>query len=351
MSEKIRIGLIGCGSQGRYLSEAAAAAGQAELVACADPNPEAARRAVELTGYRKAYDSAADLLDQADVDAVVVATIHDQLQPMAMAAVRAGKHVLVEKPMALNAADGQALVDAAKEAGVNLMVGYSLRFQPERIRVKELLDAGAVGDLAHVLAGQCIGGMGGWLGQRAHGGGPLLYVGVHCLDFVLWTVDRPVERVFAEVNMKDGADTDVEADAMFTIRFAGGVVAQVVTSQRMGGRYGWYDAIGSAGRVRTEWESPNVFVESRNLPEYSLPTTIETPATYGHPPHDPEAVSRLNSYKYIRTWACELSEFIASIREGRPPLSPGEDGVRVLQVCDAVFESGRTGQPVSLAAG
>ncbi len=346
MSDKMKIGLIGCGSQGRYLSEAAAATGQAELLACADLKPEAASNAVKLTGYQEAYDSAEELLDKADVDAVIVATIHDQLQPMAMAAIQAGKHVLVEKPMALNAADGQALVDAAKKAKRNLMVGYSLRFQAERIRVKQLLDQGAVGDMAHVIAGQCIGNMGGWLGQRGHGGGPLLYVGVHCLDFVLWTVGLPVQRVFAEVNMKDGEDTDVEADAMFTIRFDGGVVAQVVTSQRMGGRYGWYDAIGSAGRVRTEWESPNIFVESRNLPEYSLPTTIEVPATYGHPPHEREAVSRLNSYKYIRTWAAELSEFITSIREARPPLVSGEDGVRVLQVCDAVFASADSGQTV-----
>ena len=246
MSDRIKIGLIGCGSQGRYLSEAAAVTGQAELSACADVLPEAASRAVKLTGYQEAYDSAEDMLDKADIEAVLVATSHDQLQPLAMAAVEAGKHVLVEKPMALNAADGQTLVDAAKKAKVNLMVGYSLRFQPERIRVKQLLDQGAVGDVAHVLAGQCIGSMGGWLGKRDFGGGPLLYVGVHCLDYVLWTVDRPVQRVFAEVHMKEGEDTDVEADAMFTIRFDGGVVAQVVTSQRMGGRYGWYDAIGSS---------------------------------------------------------------------------------------------------------
>jgi xylulokinase len=120
----------GPGVTGRVSEEAAAATGQAELVACADPKPEAASNAVKFTGYQEAYDSAEELLEKAEVEAVIVATIHDQLQPMAMAAIQAGKHVLVEKPMARNAADGQALVDAAKKAKRNLMVGYSLRFSP-----------------------------------------------------------------------------------------------------------------------------------------------------------------------------------------------------------------------------
>jgi len=346
MADKMRIGLIGSGSQGRYLSEAASLSGEAELVACADPNPEATQATVELCGYQGAYSSAEEMLEKADIDAVIVATIHDQLQPMTMAAIKAGKHVLAEKPMALNAADGQALVDAAKEAGVNLMVGYTLRYAPARIRMRELLDQEAVGDMCHIIAGQLIGNMGGWLGEQGHGGGPLFYVGTHVIDNVLWVANRPAERVYAEVNWKDGCD--VEADAMLTIRFEGGLVAHVTTSQRMGGRYGWLDVVGSAGRIRAEWESHQLYVESQKIEAYRQPTVVEMPATFGHPAYLPNAVSRISGYKYTRDWGAEIMEFITSIREGRQPAVPGEDGVHVLQICDAVFESAKTGKPVEI---
>ena len=346
MTDKMRIGLIGCGSQGRYLSEAAGLSGEAELVACADPKEEAAQATAELCGYRETYADAHEMLATADMDAVIVATIHDQLQPMALAAVQAGKHVLVEKPMALNAADGQALVDAAKHAGVNLMVGYTLRYAPARIKMKDLLDQGAVGDMAHIIAGQIIGSMGGWLGDKAHGGGPVFYVGTHVIDQVMWVADRPAERVYAEVNWKEQGG--VEADAMLTIRFERGLVAHVSTSQRMGGRYGWLDVIGSAGRIRAEWESHQLYVESRQLAPYAHPTLIELPAMAGHPPYLPSATARISGFRYVRDWGAEIMEFITSIREGRSPAVPGEHGVRVLQICDAVFESARTGTPVDL---
>ncbi len=346
MADAIRFGLIGCGGQGGYLSEAAGITGQARLVACADIDAERAKQFAAQFGYAEWYGNAAEMLDEAAIDAVIVATSHDQLQPAAMDAVRAGKHALVEKPMALNAADGRALVDAAREADARLMVGYTLRFLPERQEMRRLLDAGAVGEIAHITGGQLIGRMGGWLGDRSRGGGPLYYVGSHALDFVLWMAGRPVERVFAEVNWAE--DGSVELDASATIRCEGGLVAQLITSQRMGGRYGWCDVIGSAGRLRTVWESPEVYVESRAMPEYANPTRIEVPATAHHPAFPPEAGARLSGFKYVRSWGAEIVEFIEAIREGRDPSISGEDAVRVLQVIDAIFASDESGCPVEV---
>jgi predicted dehydrogenase len=351
MSNALRFGLIGCGSQGRYLSEAASITGQAELCACADVNPEAAQRAVALNGYAKAYDDYREMLAAERLAAVIVATTHDQLQPVAMAAVEAGVHALVEKPMALTAADGRALVEAARARGVKIAVGYTLRFMPERVHMKKLLEEGAVGDLAHVFAGQLIGGMGGWLGDRARGGGPLFYIGTHVLDQVLWVVGSRAERVFAEVNRVAQATSPadaVEADASVTIRFEGGVVAQVCCSQRMGGRYGWLDVVGSAGRVRAEWESNCLYVESHRPGAPPYPATIEVPADAYHPAYSPEATARLTGFRYIRAWAAELTDFVGAIREDRDPRASGEDGLQVLEITDAVFESERTGAPVAL---
>jgi predicted dehydrogenase len=345
MGDPLRFGLIGSGSQGRYLSEALAMTGQASLVACADPSPEARAAAARECGWGAAYSDYRELLAQAPVDAVIVATVHDQLQPAARAAVQAGKHLFVEKPMALNAADGEALVQAARAAGRRLMVGFTLRFMPERILMKRLLDVGAIGEVVHVVAGQLIGAIGGWLGDPAHGGGPLLYIGTHVLDQVLWVVDRRAERVHAEV---EWADSGVDAGAAVTIRFAGGVTAQVLSSQRMGGRYGWLDLIGTAGRLRVEWESGELYIESGTMDAYRHPTRIEVPRTAYLPAPGPDARPRLSGVSYVRNWMAEMTEFIAAIREDRDPTVTGEDAVRVLRITDAVFASARSGAPVAL---
>jgi len=187
--------------------------------------------------------------------------------------------------------------------------------------------------------------VGGWLADPAHGGGPLLYVGTHVLDQVLWVVGSRAERVFAEVTW---AESGVEAGVDLTIRFENDVVAQVCTSQKMGGRYGWIDIIGSAGRIRTEWESNELYVESRAIEAYRHPTRIEVPMDPYLPPVERGARGSMVAVKYLRMWATELAEFCNSVLEGRAPGVTGEDGIRVLEVTDAVFESARTGGAVEL---
>jgi predicted dehydrogenase len=347
MTDRLTIGLIGCGGQGGYLSEAAAICGRAQLVACADVSHQRAAQFAEKFGYAQAYGSAEEMLQQADIDAVIVATTHDQLQPMALAAVHAGKHALVEKPMALNAKDGQVLVQAARDNDVKLMVGYTLRFLPPRLHMKTLLDEdNVVGDVCTVLAGQMIGAMGGWLGQKEHGGGPVFYVGTHALDQILWIVDVPVKRVYAEI--VDRQNGDVEAEAVASIRFGNGVIGQLVTSQRMGGRYGWLDVVGSAGRLRTEWESNELYIESRNVPQYSTPTRIQIPPGTHHPQYPQGAGARLTGFKYVRSWAAEITEFAEAIAQDRQPSVSGDDGLRALRVVDAMFKSAQECAPVDL---
>jgi len=345
MADRLRFGLIGCGSQGRYLSEALRLTGQADLVACADVKPEAARLAVNQCGYERAYTDRDEMLARADVDAVIVATTHDQLQPCAMAVVRAGRHLFVEKPMALDAAGARSIAEAAARSGVKVMVGYTLPFLATRVRMKQLLKDGAVGDIVHVLAGQIIGKMGGWLARPEHGGGPLLYIGTHVIYQVLDVVERRAERVFAEVTR---TETGVDEQCFVTVRFQAGIVAQICTSQRLGGRYGWIDVLGSAGRVRSEWESDEVFVQSSAIEAYRDPTTIRVPAESIGPNIAQGQKASVSAFDYVRAWADEFAEFMAAIKEDRDPAVTAEDGVRVLEITDAVFESGRSGGPVDL---
>jgi predicted dehydrogenase len=342
----VRFGLIGCGYQGRYLSEALALAGWGEFAACADINAEALVTTAQRCGYRDTYSDYQRMLERDDIEAVIVATTHDQLQPAALAAAQAGKHVFVEKPMALNAAKGRELVAAARQAGVRVMIDYTMRFMPARLLMKQLLDAGAIGEVVHIAAGQLIGTMGGWLADPAHGGGPVLYIGAHVLDQVLWVAGRPAERVFAEVN-RPKAD-GVEASALATIRFAGGAVGQVCCSSQLGGRYGWLDVFGTAGRMHAEWESHTLTIQSEAVDAYRDLTHIDVPVDAGLPPMDGFTKVSVVAHYYIRAWAGAMAEFVAAISEDRDPSVTGEDGVRVLEVTDAIFASGRSGQAVDL---
>jgi predicted dehydrogenase len=137
----LRIGLVGCGLHGNNLAQAVVRSDLLRLVGCADPDQDAARRAAALAPEVSVYPYVDALLQSCEVDAVVVATPHDQLTPASMAAIRAGRHVLVEKPMAMDENEAREMERAAEAAGVNCMVGYSFRFSMGRY-VHELLTAG-----------------------------------------------------------------------------------------------------------------------------------------------------------------------------------------------------------------
>ena len=123
-TDPVRVGVVGCGFQGLILAAAVMRSDSLRLVAGVDPDEEALRRVAELGASVATYGSITDLLETADVDAVVIATPHDYLAPTALAAIRAGKHVLIEKPMALDEAQAKEVEFAAASAGVTCMVGY-----------------------------------------------------------------------------------------------------------------------------------------------------------------------------------------------------------------------------------
>jgi predicted dehydrogenase len=320
--------LIGCGQHGRLLLDALAAVPGVELVACADPRPEAL---AAVPGAQVArFPDYHDLLARVELDAVIVATTHAALAPAALAALAAGRHVFCEKPLARSAAEARPVVAAAERAGRSLMVGYVLRYDPLRRRLKALLDAGAVGKIAYVLAGKGGRPHTGWLARRAEGGGQLLWVGSHLVDQVNWLLGRPAERVYAEVEWR--ADGGTDETSVFTVRYAGGILAHFDCSQATQGSYDFVEVAGSHGRVRADWRPIyRLTVQSDALLEYRDPTTVA-----------PLQEDLLGKY------TAELAEFVASVRERRPPAIGGADALRALEVLDAVVASAERGAPVTL---
>ena len=143
MSRILSVGLVGCGGQTRRnLAPAVARIASARLVSCADVDADRARQVADEFQVEKVYGGAEELLAGGGVDAIIVSVPHRYLKPVTLSAIGAGKHVFIEKPMGLNAAEGAEVVEAARQQGVVAMVGYCMRYSLSRMFIKSLLDRG-----------------------------------------------------------------------------------------------------------------------------------------------------------------------------------------------------------------
>jgi len=328
--EEIRFGLIGCGNQGRLLGRCLRDIEEARMVAVADINEGSAKKGLEETGADRYYTDYSDLLKDGDVEAVIVAVPHSLLARVSIEAAESGKHVFVEKPMGVNGREGQMVVDACRKSGVKLMVGYCLRYDETVRKMKRLIDNGAVGEVCLVTALRetPTAKWAKWLFDPKMGGGILLYLGSHLIDEVLWVVGSEAERVYGELNLHP--EYGIDETVSFTIRFKNKVLAGLNLSARTIRRIHRVSVIGPEGTVISDPFQGILEAHSRNAEEYSYPTLVKVGENLG------------------RTYVLELEEFVKAVKEDREPLITGEDGLKVLKVIDAVFESSRRGEPVTL---
>lgn len=333
---QLRVGLIGCGYQGQWLARAAAEVEAFELVAYTDPDDEAAAAVTAIASLGQRTRFAELLVQRDDIDVVFVATPHHLLQPYALQAVEAGKHVLAEKPMALNAEQAMELETAVVHSGITFMAGYSFRYFPPVAQARQLIADGVIGDIQTVSAGMSLPGIpAGWLADPASGGGMLGFFGCHMVDRVLWMVnDRPVEVV---ANVKYHPEYGVDQTSMFQVRFEQGVIAQF---NICGSSAGWFDFAHFCGRAG------HIYLALAEIPRYALTVSSKVNEEYATPQTTTLNLDRPTAIQ--QKLVAELQEFAQAIRDQRQPAITVMDGRKVLQVLDAVILSGQTGHPVTL---
>ena len=331
---RLRVGIVGCGYQGGIMAKSIKESAAWQVTACADPNQDAAAKVAAIAGTAAVHPSVEDMLQHSEVDAVIVATSHDALYECSLAAIQAGKHVLTEKPMGMDEKEAAQLEDAVARANITFMAGYSFRYIAAWQKVRELLDAGAVGEIHTIVGSISLGPMSeDWISRPETGGGPLLYVGSHLVDQILWYLgDDPVE-VSANIRYRD--DTRADETTAFQMRFAKGAVVQGMVSQAGIRFINNVDIFGRQGFISLRGGGFNYTVEvvSKALPAYSQPTTIHLPQ-----------VPDLRILMHLP----QLAEFAQAIREHRQPACTVKDGRRVLQVLDAIVKSHRAGQPLRI---
>ena len=185
MSETVNMALIGCGGMGRSHLRNAREVSQLDFVAYVDAVEEAAASACQEFGGRYHTTDAAKVWRDDAIDAVLIATHHDSHTPFAIQAAAAGKHIFLEKPMALSIAECLEIEEAVEKAGVKLMMGFKFRFAPLVARVKQIVSHPLV------TVGQSLhSAMKGWPLTAEHGGGPVLSNGCHAFDWSTGSTSR-----------------------------------------------------------------------------------------------------------------------------------------------------------------
>ncbi|WP_079908162.1 Gfo/Idh/MocA family protein [Paenibacillus sp. 32352] len=197
MSKKLKVAVIGCGgiAKGKHLPSLAKLE-QVELVAFCDIIVERAEQAAEKYGVAgaKVYEDYRELLNDKSIQVVHVCTPNDSHADISIAALESGKHVMCEKPMAKTAADARRMAEAAERTGYKLTIGYNNRFRSDSMYLKQLCEAGELGDIyyakAHAIRRRAVPTWGVFLDGEKQGGGPLIDIGTHALDLTLWLMNN-----------------------------------------------------------------------------------------------------------------------------------------------------------------
>ncbi len=193
----IKVGIIGCGgiANGKHMPSLAKVEG-CEMVAFCDIVLERAEKAAKQYGTpdAKVFVDYKDLLAMEDIDVVHVLTPNRSHSFITVDALRAGKHVMCEKPMAINSKEAKLMLDTARETGKKLTIGYQSRFRPDSLYLKQEAEAGVFGDIyyakATAIRRRAVPTWGVFLNEYEQGGGPLIDIGTHALDLTLWVMNN-----------------------------------------------------------------------------------------------------------------------------------------------------------------
>ncbi len=267
-------------------------------------------------------------------DGVLVCSENARHRPLVEMAAEAGAHILCEKPLATSLADAQAMLDACDAAGVILMTAFPMRFSTPLIEVKAMLDGGGLGKVYGCNTtnqGQMPRRHREWFVDKyLAGGGAVMDHTVHLADILRWYLENEVVEVYAQTNRILYADTvDVETGGLLMLTFADGTFASIDCSWSRPLRYPTW------GGLALE------LVGERGL--VSVDAFRQTMSTHGRP-------EKHTAWSFWGSDANQamVDEFIAAIRETRPPAVTGYDGYKALEVALAAYASVQTGQPVTL---
>ena len=331
----IGVGVVGCGLIGLRRAAIAAAHPSSSLLAVTDRNPASARQAAEANGCDVEPDWEA-LVRRKDIDLVVVATTHDHLFPITAGALRAGKNVLCEKPMCLNAEEAAEIVAIARQYDRRVEVGFNHRCHPAVIQAREMLHAGAIGTPMFIRCRYGHGGRPGYdkewrMDPKRSGGGELLDQGIHALDLFRFFLGE-----FAEVTGVTANwiwQTDVEDNVFAILKSASGQVASLHASWTQWKNIFSFEVFGEAGALVVDGLGGSYGPET---------LTIHRRQIGGGPPQTELVKFEGPDLSWQRQWDNLMSD---------GPRISAEDGLQALRLVAAVYESSKSSTAIKTNSG
>jgi predicted dehydrogenase len=345
----VRIGVIGTGgiANGAHLPGYSQIPDDVEIFALCDIDPKALKTtSAKYPHVKHKFEDYNDLLAMDEIDGVSVCTPNGVHHAPTLAAFKAGKHVLCEKPIALNAKQGAEMVKAARKAGKILQIGYNSRFAPTNQVLKQFIEAGELGEIyyarAQALRVRGIPGWGVFIDKEKQGGGPLIDIGVHILDLTLWLMGHPKAKSVSGVTYQklgirgdlvgfmgqwDYKKFTVEDMASALVRFENGVSIAIEASfiANLKEEVHTSTLLGTEGGATT---SPFSIMQERHK------------SIFSYEPQVPNA--------NINTHYAEMKAFVECIRDKKEPLVTGEHGLMVAQIMDGIYKSADEGKEVSI---
>ena len=344
MRDTVRVGLVGSQFISSIHAESLNRCAAAELLAVASPSPGHAKTFAGRWHIPHHYTDVRRMLEMPELDMIVVGAPNHAHCEIAVDAFAAGKHVVMEKPLALNLAEADRMIAAARRANRKLMYAEELCFAPKYVRLKALLDDGALGAPTLIKQSERHDGPHAdhfWDTARS-GGGVTMDMGCHAVQFFRWMLNGArITSVYAQMSTQvHGGRTLGDDNALIILEFENGTVCLAEESwTKLGGMDDRAEVYGSKGVAFADLLRGN---------------SIETYSTVGYDYAVEKAGSTVGwSFTiYEEAWNYgfpqEMAHFVDCVRKDRQPLVTGEDGREVLEVIFAAYASAGTGRKIEL---
>lgn len=350
---KIRIGIIGAGNISNCHIQAYQKNPDVEVYALCDINEKQLNDMAEKYQVKRTFTDVNEMLKLKELDAVSVCTWNSAHASCTIAALNAGKHVLCEKPMSVSEEEAKTMKEAAEKNGKLLMIGFVRRHGNDCKVLQDFIRNDSLGEIYYAKATYLRrnGNPGGWFGDKSRsGGGPLIDLGVHVIDLVRYLMGNPkvtsvygatFQKLFNRKNIKSakgyssvGRSTedicDVEDLASALIRFDNGAVLSVEASFSLNIKKdeGKIELFGTKGGAKLDPEL-EMYTE---LNDYLANVQLDTQT----------------ALDFDGLFEGEINHFVDCVANGTKCIAPAEDGIELMRILDAIYESARTGHEVIL---
>jgi|ERR1043166_1007437 predicted dehydrogenase len=344
MDKRVRIGLVGSQFICSIHAESIRRCGDAELFAVASPTTDHASTFASRWNIRHHFTDYRKMLEMPEVDIVLIGVPNHLHCQIAVDAFSAGKHVIVEKPLCMNLKEADEMIAAGKKANRKLMYAEELCFAPKYVRLKQLLDSGALGKATLLKQSEKHDGPHAahfWDVKRS-GGGVTMDMGCHAIEFFRWMLGRPkIKTIFAQMSTQVHGDKTIgEDNAILLLEFETGVIALAEESwTKLGGMDDRAEVYGSKGVAYADLLHGNS-IQTYSMQGYDYAVEKSGPTT------------GWSFTIYEEAWNYgfpqEISHFVDCVLHDKQPIVTGEDGKAVLEAIFAAYESAGTGQRISL---